>query len=118
MPGGNKKEVGKLGEDLAAEYLAGQGYEIIQRNFQTRAGEIDLVAREGDTLVFVEVKRLRESGWREGPLANLTPDKQRRVIRAAKGYLARLGRDDFPCRFDVVAIHGDRAELFKGAFFA
>jgi putative endonuclease len=118
MPGNDKKAIGQIGEDLAAQYLAQNGFEILERNFQTRAGEVDLIAREKDTLVFIEVKRFRSSRWTSGPLANLTPDKQRRVIRAARGFLARLGRDDFPCRFDVVTVQETQVEHFRGAFSA
>jgi putative endonuclease len=118
MSGADKKQIGQLGEDLAVKFLAEQGYEILERNFKTRAGEVDIIAREADTLVFVEVKRFSRPVWSQGPLVNLTPDKQRRVIRAAKGFLARLGRDDFFCRFDVVTVQGVEIELFRGAFSA
>jgi uncharacterized protein (TIGR00252 family) len=114
----NKKTIGQIGEDLAARHLESLGYEILRRNFSTRAGEIDLIARDKDTLVFVEVKRFRRSQWADGPLANLTPEKRRRVIRAAKGFLARQGRDDFPCRFDVVTVEDTRVEHYPGAFSA
>jgi putative endonuclease len=110
--------VGQCGEDLAGQYLAEKGFEILHRNFRTKVGEIDLVARDKDTLVFVEVKSFKGPGWAEGPLANVTPDKRRRVIRAARAFLANLGRDDMYCRFDVITVRGSQVEHFPGAFSA
>lgn len=95
---------GARAEALAAEYLRARGLAIIRRNFRTRFGEIDLVARDGTVIVFVEV-RMRRSDAYGGPLASITAAKQRRLVAAARGYLAMLGREE-PCRFDAIAMHG------------
>ena len=93
---------GARAEALAAEYLERQGLTVLERNFRTRRGEIDLVMRDGAMLVFVEV-RLRTSSAYGGAAASITPRKQARLIAAAQVYLARLGREP-PCRFDAVLL--------------
>ena len=94
---------GAKGEDLAVAVLRRHGYRILERNFRTPVGEIDVVAEEGETLCFVEVKwrRGRETGH---PAEAVTGEKQRRIARAAEWYLARRRVASRPCRFDVVAI--------------
>ena len=94
--------LGNRGERLAAKYLKRQGLRILTRQFRVRRGEIDIIAREGDTLVFVEVKTRR----RGTPVEAVTPEKQRRITRAAYAFLRRYGLQDaaIPCRFDIVAI--------------
>lgn len=93
---------GGLGEEDAARWLARQGYRIVARNVRTKAGEIDLVAVEGDTLCFVEVKA--RGGARFGPaIGAVNPRKQRRLARAASLYLVRNPWDG-PCRFDVLGL--------------
>lgn len=119
------KAWGRLGEALAEEHLRARGWQILERNWVSPAGgEIDLVARDKDTLVFVEVKAFAHADFAEGPAVNVTPAKQRRVVRAARGYLCQMGREREDCRFDVVAVRLNPAggsaqvELFEGAFFA
>lgn len=119
------KAWGRLGEALAEEHLCGLGWQILERNWVSPAGgELDLVARDRGTLVFVEVKAFAHAGMGENPAVNVTPAKQRRVVRAARGYLCLLGRERDDCRFDVVAVRLDPAggppqvEHFEGAFFA
>jgi putative endonuclease len=95
--------VGQRGETLAIDTLRERGYEIIDRNFRTPVGEIDIIAEEGGTLCFVEVK------WRRGsalghPAEAVTREKQRRIARAADWYLTKHRRRGAACRFDVVAI--------------
>ena len=92
--------VGADAEALAAQYLAARGLTIVARNVKSRFGEIDLVARDGPTLVFVEV-RLRRSSAFGAAAASITPAKRARLVAAARIYLARL-RDEPPCRFDAV----------------
>jgi putative endonuclease len=87
-------------EALAADYLTQRGLTIVARNFRTRFGEIDLVARDRGTLVFVEV-RLRGSARYGGAAASITAAKRERLIAAASGYLASL-RHEPPCRFDAI----------------
>jgi putative endonuclease len=94
---------GKLGEDLACRELARRGYAILARRYRRRGGELDIVARDGATLVFVEVKardgrEFGEAGEAVGAL------KRRRMTGVALDYLARHRLVDCPCRFDVVAI--------------
>jgi len=99
------QEAGKLGEELAAEELQRRGYAILARRYRTRYGEIDIVAQDGDTVVFVEVKARRSD--RFGSAAeSVTGWKQRRIAAMAVDYLSWVHRLDDPCRFDVVAIDG------------
>jgi putative endonuclease len=98
-PAGNP---GARAEALAADYLCRQGLTLLERNFRTRRGEIDLVMRDGGVIVFVEV-RLRTNAAFGGAAASITPTKQARLVAAAQVYLARLGRQP-PCRFDAVLL--------------
>ncbi len=113
----NKREIGSRYESMAADYLTSQGYEILARNYQNhRRGEIDLVAREGRFLVFIEVKYRRDT--REGdPGEAISTLKQQRIRKAALVYLYehRLPMD-IPCRFDVVTILGKEIRLIRDAF--
>ncbi|MEW5772713.1 MAG: YraN family protein [Thermodesulfobacteriota bacterium] len=94
---------GRQGEDLAERRLKARGLRILERNFRTRHGELDLVCRAGDTLVFVEVKT-RKAGSRAEPHQALTPAKRVRLARAAAEYLSARGGWDRPCRFDLVEV--------------
>ena len=101
-----RQELGKQGEDLAVSELERRGYAIVARRFRVRSGELDIVARDGATLVFVEVKA--RSGRRFGVAAEaVTPLKQLRLARLASEYLMRQRIADCACRFDVVSIHFD-----------
>lgn len=112
----NKRQVGAAYEALAADYLCRQGYEIIERNFHCRSGEIDLIAREGEYLCFVEVKYRRGEAY-GFPSEAVTYSKQQKIIRAARYYLMRHGYGmDTPCRFDVVALCGENITLYRNAF--
>jgi putative endonuclease len=93
---------GARAERLAAEFLMSRGLAIVTRNFRTRRGEIDLIARDGATLVFVEV-RLRRSQFFGGAAASITRAKCARLTSAAQAYLATLGHEP-PCRFDAVLL--------------
>lgn len=95
--------LGDRGERAAARYLRRRGYELLARNCRGRLGELDLVAREGQTIVFVEVKT-RRSDDRGHPAESITPDKERRLTRAALSFLKAHGLLDRPARFDVVAV--------------
>jgi putative endonuclease len=114
--------LGKLlersGEDRAAKYLAGRGYTILERNYTAPQGELDLIALDGDTLVFVEVKTRTSNAYGAPELA-VDRRKQDCMIKAALGYLKYKRLHQMPCRFDVVAISGaagDKAELIRNAF--
>jgi putative endonuclease len=99
-----RAETGAAAETLAAEYLESRGLAIVRRNFRCRGGEIDLIARDGSTLVFVEV-RLRSSNAFGGAGASITAAKRRRLKFAAGLFLAGLGREP-PCRFDAILLDG------------
>jgi putative endonuclease len=103
----DRRAHGSRVEQAAADYLEREGLALLARNVTCRHGEIDLVMREGDTLVFVEV-RYRRGESHGGALESVDPYKQARVVAAARWYLARQ-RDavEPPCRFDVVAVSGE-----------
>jgi putative endonuclease len=116
-----RQELGKLGENLAIAELERRGYAILARRFRTKYGEIDVVAQDRDTLVFVEVKARATAEFGTAAEA-VTFWKQRRLVRMAREYLARLEIHDRPCRFDVVAIDdvetAPRIEVYAHAFDA
>lgn len=95
-------EEGKAGENLAAAYLAENGYRIVTRNFRYRRGEIDIIAETESLLVFVEVKE-RKTGALVSPLESVTADKQARILRTASLYLLRHPTSRQP-RFDVIGL--------------
>ena len=100
----DRRTSGQAAEDAARRHLGARGLKVIRRNYQTRRGEIDLVMRDGDTLVFVEV-RSRGRGAMVSPAESVDARKQRRLIAAAEHFLTRHPRlADRPTRFDVVAI--------------
>lgn len=105
-----RRSVGRRGEEEAARFLGKRGFAILDRNVRSRLGEIDLVAREGQTLVFVEVKTRREG---DSPEASVTPQKQRRLGRLAQHYLKWKRLGEVRCRFDVVAVTLDAQERVK-----
>jgi putative endonuclease len=99
----SRRAVGERGEQLALEHLRSQGYEILARNWRTREGEVDLVARDGESIVFVEVKA--RTGAEFGtPEEAVTPAKRRKLQRAAWAYLEAHALLDASWRIDVVAI--------------
>ncbi len=97
-----RQAVGKLGETKAKNYLKRRGYQILQSNYRTRAGEIDLIAKDGDCLVFVEVKT-RTSAEYGTPAEAVSYYKQQHMIKSAQYYLARHG-GECECRFDVIEV--------------
>ena len=96
--------LGKSGEDLACAELERRGYAIIARRYRVRGGELDVIARDGQTIVFVEVKTRVGRMFGEAAEA-VTPRKQLRMTRLAEEYLMRHHLADCPCRFDVVSVH-------------
>lgn len=100
---GADKPLGQRGEDAAARYLKRQGYRILERNRVLGRNEIDIIAREGDTIAFVEV-RTRKSKSGVLPEDTVGPAKQRQIRRAAKRYIDRYGDESLYYRFDIVAI--------------
>jgi putative endonuclease len=101
----DRQTLGKLGEEMACRELECRGYAIIARRFRTRFGEIDIVSDDHGTIVFVEV-RARKSSYRGSAAESVTASKQRRIAAMALDYLARAGKLEARCRFDVVAIDG------------
>lgn len=95
--------LGNRGETLAAAYLQGKGYRIIERNFRCKGGEVDIVAKDGDIFVFAEVKTRKSLVFGPPQLA-VTPFKQRQISKAALTWLSRKRLHDAPARFDVIAI--------------
>lgn len=106
---------GRAGERLAAEWYAGRGWEIVDRNWRVREGEIDLVVRRGDTLVFCEVKT-RSSDRFGSAAAAVTPAKQRRLRTLARLYLTSTGVRSPQLRFDVAAVTGGQVHVIESAF--
>lgn len=114
--GETARSIGAEAERRAADYLVHRGLVMVTRNYRCRGGEIDLVMRDGPTLVFVEVRARSKSRF-GGAADSITTRKQARVILAARHYLARHGLD-VPCRFDALLLDGDRLEWIKSAFDA
>lgn len=115
---GNDNTSGKQAESLAAQFLARQGLQLLAQNFRCRGGEIDLVCRDGKTLVFVEV-RLRRNANYGGAAASITTTKQARIILAARHYLNAHQATEHDCRFDCVLLDSldeRRIEWVRDAF--
>jgi putative endonuclease len=99
----SRPSLGQNGEKIAVDFLQGRGYTILERNYRRRTGEIDIIAKEGEVLVFIEVKT--RSGWTYGsPAAAITPRKQRQISRTAQYFLAEQDLFNTPARFDVVTV--------------
>ncbi len=112
----NCRRIGSWYEQKAAEYLKAQGYQILEKNFRCQSGEIDLIAKENEYLVFVEVKYRRTVAL-GNPLEAVDQRKQKRIYQAAGYYLHCFyyGKE-VSCRFDVVAILGEEIFLIRNAF--
>ena len=120
-PRTNAQTAGDLAEALAAEYLIEQGLRIVTRNFRIKGGEIDLIAEDGRTIVFVEVRLRRNSAFGSAG-ESITVHKQRRIVLAARLYLARHpALYERACRFDCLlldALSGNNIEWVRDAFSA
>ena len=109
----SRLNIAKTGESFAAAHLKARGYQILEQNYRSGRGEIDLVAQDGDCIVFVEVKTRRSLKFGT-PQAAVTTQKQRQISKIAMRYLQAHNRFDAPCRFDVIAIHlSPQLELLK-----
>lgn len=112
------KQIGDAGEEIAARHLVAQGLQVLACNFRVKGGEIDIVCRDGATVVFVEVRRRARTDF-GGAAWSITPTKQKRLILAARHWLARHGQYyDGACRFDCVLLDGNQLEWVKNAFSA
>ncbi len=98
-----KKTFGNIGENIAVKYLKRNKYIILERNFNVHGGEIDIIAKKGDYVIFVEVKTRSNDDY-GGGLEAVNYTKQQRMIKAAQVYMLRLG--DVPVRFDVIVVNG------------
>lgn len=111
-------KLGKKGEELAVKFLKRNGYKIIKQNYKTLIGEIDIIAKDRDTLVFIEVKT-RESLEFGLPFEAVNRAKKKKIANVAHLYLKKI-KELPPCRFDVVSIHYEnnnpKFELIKDAF--
>ncbi len=118
-PSANRRALGSSQEEAAVQYLAERGYTVIERNYNIRGGEIDIIAKDGETLCFVEV-RSRKNADLGHPLASVTRGKQLHLVRAAKHYLMTHPDLECPMRFDVVGIVLNPYEitLVQNAFYA
>ena len=99
----NRQEKGSAGETVAARYLMQQGLRILERNFHTRYGEIDLIAQEGKTVVFIEVKTRGGAAYGR-PAEAVTASKQKKLRIAAALYLQQYMTEEIPVRFDVIEV--------------
>jgi len=114
-----RKKFGKESESIAVRYLKKNGYKILEQNYRNKLGEIDIIAKDKKTLVFVEVKARRSGGY-GSPKWAITPKKQRKISMVALYYLKATKQNKVKARFDVVAISSSqdnpRIELIKNAF--
>ena len=114
-----RQQLGLLGEGIARAELERLGYQILQRRYRSRFGEIDLIAKDAGTVVFVEVKTKTDSRFGD-PAEMVTAQKQRRLVSMAEEYASGHALHATPCRFDVVAIDASiqppRITVYKDAF--
>jgi putative endonuclease len=112
----NNRKIGSEYEQLAAEYLRAANYSILERNFRCRQGEIDIIAKDGDIICFVEVK-YRANGEAGRAVDAVDYRKQQKIIRVARYYMMIHGWNEWtPCRFDVIAIDGTEITFYPNAF--
>ena len=115
----NKRESGSNYEQLACDYLKEHGAKIIRKNFRCKLGEIDIIARDGRYLCFIEVKYRTDLRF-GGPEAAVNYDKQKKISKVSANYLKMTGMWEVPVRYDVLAIHGENRALtvnwIKNAF--
>ena len=118
-PSDNRAHTGTRGESLAVKALKKKGYKILEKNYRSKLGEIDVIARDGGVLAFVEVKARRTDRFGDPKLA-VTPQKQRKISMVALEYLKKTGQIEKEARFDVVAIRllpgQPDIEIIKNAF--
>ena len=112
----NKRQIGNLYENKARKYLSNNGYVILEQNYRTKIGEIDIIAKNDDYLCFIEVKYRDEKSLAIGLYA-VDKAKQKTIYNVAKMYMIdNKIDDDTACRFDVISVDGSDIELIKNAF--
>ncbi len=109
-------KLGKKGEGIAVDYLKRNGFKILERNYRTRYGEVDIIAEENGTLVFIEVKT-RSTDLFGHPLEAVTKEKQEKIKRLALSYLGKIQRE-MPVRFDVISINLESSQDIKHIRYA
>jgi putative endonuclease len=110
----NNKIFGKAGESIAVKYLQKKGYEILEQNFRTKMGEIDIIARQNERVIFVEVKRRSSGRFGKGYEA-VGWHKQQQIIKVAHYYI-KINELKVLCRFDVISIDGEEIKHIENAF--
>lgn len=114
-----RQKFGKESESVAVRYLKKNGYKIIEQNYRNKLGEIDIIAKDKQTLVFVEVKA-RRSGFLDHPKWAVTPKKQTKISKVALYYLKTTNQQNVKARFDVVTVRSSpnkpQIEIIKNAF--
>ncbi len=116
----DNKKTGQIGEEAAVGFLEKNGYQILEKNFRTKLGEIDIIAKEKDTVCFIEVK-FRQEAFLDSPLDAITPFKRRKLSQVALMFLKQHNLLEVSARFDVVSIETDNQghsdiHLLKDAF--
>ena len=111
----NNRKVGTDYEQAVGYYLEQQGYQILEYNYRCRLGEIDMIAADGEYLVFCEVK-YRQDRKKGSPLEAVDLRKQKKIYQCAAYYLVEHGMEDVPCRFDVIGIEGSKITHIRNAF--
>ena len=111
-----KKLLGRIGENKAVNHLKKLGYKILDKNFKTKIGEIDIIAEDSETLAFIEVKTRSSSNF-GAPSEAVNRKKQEKYFLVAREYLIKTEQEDRTCRFDVVEIEGEKINLIKDAFW-
>lgn len=115
-----RQKTGLIGEELAEQFLRQKGLRILERNFRAGHGEIDIIAEEGNTLVFIEVKTSKSLSY-DHPVTWVDERKQHILGETAEAYLCRNSIEDQDCRFDIIAVElnpqGYRLEHIKDAFW-
>lgn len=113
----NKRAIGNTYEDKAAKHLESNGFSIIERNFRCKIGEIDIIAKKDQYIVFVEVK-YRKNQVKGEPWEAVNYKKQQRIKNVARYFLMlHHYQEDMPCRFDVVTILGEQLYLYENAYY-
>lgn len=113
----NAKNIGYNGENAVCDFLKRHGYEIIKKNFTIRGGEIDIIAKKGNVISFVEVKTRKFNALSDGEQA-ITFSKKNLIIKTANAFINKFGQDDFFYRFDVAVVTMDNGKILKLKYYA
>ena len=112
----NKRKIGSIGEDMAVEFLKSRGVKILERNYQNRFGEIDIIGRKDNTLLFIEVKYRKNESFGY-PLEAVGFAKREKIRKMARFFLNENHYYHYNIRFDCIGIIGSQIEWIKGAFY-